>query len=183
MKREIDFLKAYKKTFQTSKNVGSIIKNGLVVITTTYCLFLIIIFSWWNFLKKDLQKVENQIEIKKAEIKKLEKKEFLYVLLKKQLSLLSKVFSSEKDNRTQVLHSLFQIADGRSKIAEIKVSPSGEEVQISGEAADAFALAGFLNNILSSQQLKIFPKIKLNSLSRQKKGGYKFSIVFTYGKD
>jgi hypothetical protein len=183
MKREIDFLNAYKKISQPSKNIASILKSGLLITTAAYCLFLIIVFSWWGFLKKDFQKIENQIEVKKTEIKKLEKKESLYVLLKNQLSFLSKVFSSGEDNRTRILSFLFQLSDGRSKITEIKISPRGEEVQLSGEAADAFALANFLDTIVSSEQLKVFSKITLNSLSRQKDGSYRFSLVFTYGKN
>jgi len=182
MKKEIDFLKAYKKTSEPSKNILQALKNGLILVTAIYCILLGGIFSWWSILKKEFQGIENQIDTKKAEIQQQKKKESLYVLLKNQLSSLSKIFSSKEENYSQILSLFFQISEGKVKISEIKISPEGE-IHISGTATSAFNLASFLEDAVNSEQMKIFSKITLNSLLRQKEGAYNFSMTFIHEKN
>jgi len=179
MRKEIDFLKAYEKKNEQGKNIIRFLSGGLILIIVVYCIFLIGVFVYWQVLNKNLKEINNKVELKKTQIKQSQKKESLYFVLKEQLSSLSKLISEAEVNHSQILFPLFQIAENKVKLSEIKISSEGESM-ISVVAPNAFSLATFLEEITKSKDLERFSKITLSSLSRQKEGNYIFSMTFSY---
>lgn len=172
MKKELDFLKAYEKKVEIRGDIFKIFgKRLFIILVSIYCPLAGGIFFYWSILKKEYKQIITQIEIKKTKIKQQEKKESLYFLLKNQLSSLSKILSSNEENRFQVFSFLTQLSGGEVEISEIKVFSNGE-IKISGVAPDAFSFARFLNEITGSESISPFSRIILDSLSRQKEGVY-----------
>jgi len=182
MKKEIDFLQAYEKKVKPGKDIFRFLTKGLILITIFYCVFLMEVFFYWSILNKNLQDINNKIELKKDEIKRLQKRESLYFLLKNQISFLSKIVLGNEENYSQIFSSIFQLAEGKVEVSEIKISSTGE-TKVSASAPTAFTLAKFLDEIAGSKDMEIFSKIILNSLSKQKEGGYDFSLTLSYDKN
>jgi len=178
MRQDIDFLKAYRKKTEPAQNIFRFLKKGLILITIIYCVCLAGVFAYWSFLRKNFQEINSKVELKRAAVKQHQKKEFLYFLLKNQLSSLSKVISKDQENYSQIFSSLFQSAENKVEISEIKIL--GGKTEIYASAPTAFSLAGFLDEIAGSEDMRGFSKIILNSLSRSKEEGYSFSMTFSY---
>jgi len=182
MEKEIDFLRAYQKKTEPTRNIFHFLTQGLILVTVVYCIFLGGIIAYWGFLNRSLGEINRKIELKEERIKQQEKKESLYFLLKNQLSSLSQVFSEVSQDYSQILSFLFQIGGDKIEISEIKISPNGE-TNISASARNAFFMASFLDELVNNKQTGGFSKITLDSLSGQKEKGYSFSMSFYYDKD
>jgi hypothetical protein len=97
MKREIDFLKAYEQKTESTANIIRFLSKGLILFAVVYCICTAGVFVYWSLLSKNLNEINNKIELKKNEIRSQQKKESLYFLLKNQLSFLSNSLTREKE--------------------------------------------------------------------------------------
>jgi hypothetical protein len=182
MKREIDFLKAYEQKTESTANIIRFLSKGLILFAVVYCICTAGVFVYWSLLSKNLNEINNKIELKKNEIRSQQKKESLYFLLKNQLSFLSKVFSGTQENYSQIFSSVFQLAGDDVEISQLKISANGETM-ISAMTSSAFSLADFLDRVTDDKDMGSFSKITLNSLTREKEGNYSFSLSFSHDKD
>ncbi len=180
MKKGIDFLKAYEKV-GPPKKLSRAFALGMIVSVVFYSLLAAGTISFWLYLKKEHQQISRQIEVKKSQISKLQKKESLQVLLKQRLSSLAKLRPSKGGDFPRLLSFFLQFSEEGVNFKEIKVSDGGE-VEISGTASNAFSFARFLEKMTSADEAKIFSKITLTSVTRQKDGSYNFSLSLNYEK-
>jgi len=180
MKKEIDFLKDYEK-ISSPKKLSRFLTVGMFVVVIFYSLLVAGTLSFWFFLKKEHQEINRQIEVKKSQISQLRKKESLQVLLKQRLTSLAKLWSLKGGNLPRILSFFLQMSGEGVSLTEIKASAKGE-VGVTGTAPNALNFARFLEKITSSDNANICSKIILTSVSRQKDGGYNFSLSLTYEK-
>jgi len=180
MKKGIDFLKAYEKPpFQ--KNFSQFSKIGMIVIVVFYCFLTGVIIFYWTFLKNQYQEIITQIDTKKSQITQLKKKELLQVLLKQQLSSLNSLFLSKRGEFPRLLSFFLQLSSDEISIGNIKIS-SSRQINVEVTANSALSFSRFLEKITNPENFEKFSEIKLESLTRQKEGGYSFSLSLVYEK-
>jgi len=179
MNREIDFLKAYGKKIKPKRDVFGFFKNGLLLFLVIYCFLLLGSFLYLTILKRKYQRVVAQAEDVVNEIKRQEKKESLYFLIKKRLSYLSELINKE-ENSFHYFFPIITLAGEKVKISELEIS--NDKVIISGTAPDAFSMGGFLEEVVNPEIIRSFSKASLTSLSRKEDGSYNFSMTIIYGK-
>lgn len=176
MEKEIDFLKAKRKELYKFQRVIRMLNVASLVVLVLYCLIVAAtIFLIFEF-KGENQKLNSQINIKKAKISELKEVESLHYVLKQRLSGLTKYFS-EKRNPSALVFSFFQssITSGIT-LKKMEISSLGE-INLNGQATDVLTLANFLDSLGTEEALNLFSKISINSLTKQKDGSYAFSLL------
>lgn len=169
-----------KAPFRESQSVR-LVKAGSVVLLILYFLVSLGVFSFWLYVRKEFQRVNQEMTVKRQRIADLEKIESLQVLLKQRLSSL-KAFSVEKPLDYKGLLVYFtQLSSAEIAFKDIAISRNGEVV-LSGEATNGHILADFLDQISGEKGKNLFTRIVLSSVSRQEDGSYSFNLNF-YFKD
>lgn len=153
------------------------LKAASIVVLIVYALFLGGVFSTWFYLQKQEERVLEQIELKKNQVKELQEVESLQVVLKQKLSALSPILAKESLDYSQLLEAINGLAGESVSLSGFEMTEDGQ-IDFSGQAANAVQLADFLDNLIAQEGLG-FKKVILSSITRNIDGSYAFNIQFS----
>lgn len=176
MKGEIEFLKPYKEKTALPQPL-KILTGGVIGALIIYCILMVAIISYWGFLRKEKEKIEKQIEVKKSQINQLRKKESLQVLLKQRLGFLTKEQFFQPGKFPYFLNILSSL---QPNVDLLSIQIFENKIEIRGSASNIIDLSGFLEKLETSSEFNVFPNIILDSLARNKDGSYNFSVSLEF---
>lgn len=175
MKQEIDFLKGQRIGKDVKTKFIHSLKVGSFVLILAYCLIVAAIFSYWLFLSRQIDKVNNEIAVKTKKIANLKEVESLQIVFKQRLSNLDKFFSAQKGPNFATLLSFIEQNSKEVKVKELKMAEG--KINFSGLAPNIFILENFLQDLKGESSAKLFNKITLSSIDRQEDGSYLFNVL------
>lgn len=176
MKNQIDFLQEFKKKESAAQKITPFFHKGIIFLAVFYLLVASgILFSVFYYRNENNQ-ILVKIDQKKKKIDQLQKIESLQVLVKERLSALTKILNEKRINFSETV-SYFEDLGREKNLVFNKIEiEEGGLVRVSGRTTDRLTIMNFLEEL--ERQETPFLEINLNSLLRNKDGGYDFSLTF-----
>lgn len=176
MKNQIDFLQEFKKKESTAKKVAPILNKIIILLIIGYLLIGGGVLTLFFYYQNENNQLQNKIEQKKKRIVQLEKVESLQVLIKERLSALTKILDEKRLDYPEIFSYFENLGKEKNLIFnKIEIEENGL-IRVSGRVADRILIIDFLEELEKNQNP--FSEITLNSLAKNKEGGYDFSLTF-----
>lgn len=173
LSKDINLLAGKKEVSAEKARTIRLVKTGSFVLLVGYSLVALAIFSFWFYLQKEGQRVEQQINLKKRQIKELEKIESLQLILKGRLSTLGQILNRKEPNYSLFLGYFEQFLSQGIGLTSLNLSDEGKVV-FSGLAENASDLASFLEKI--GEEKTLFSRVVLTTVVRNEEGQYSFDL-------
>ncbi len=141
-----------------------------VVIVSLYIFFAAGIFLSGLIVSSQQNRVQNETRKTEAAIRALKKREELEFDLKKRISEAQTVIKS-RGNYAEMIEKIKGLAP--TGVIYRGFEFSKDKISLSGDAENIFVFGNFLEAI---KRAEIFSQVSLTSFSRNKTGGYSFSL-------
>lgn len=176
MEKEIDFLKAKRKDFYRIEKVVRMLNVASLVVLILYCLIVAATIFFSFQLRDENKKLKSQIDFKKAAISELKPIESLQYVIKQRLSQFSVFFNGDKKSFSSIFSFFQQSINQGINFKKLEITDKGE-VTLNGQAPNALALGNFLDSLVTETAAKLFNKVNIISLTKQKDGSYMFNLA------
>jgi len=132
-------------------------------------------FSYWGVQKRNEQGLKEKIKNKEAEVIGYNQVESLHRVLKDKSQGLIAIFSKQKDFG-QFLDQFSQLIPSGVAFADFSVNETGK-LSAAGKAASSSEFSNFLLTLTDEGKGgQLFSSVSIDSLSRNDKGEYQFSL-------
>jgi hypothetical protein len=182
MVKDIDFLKAKKKGLYRVEKVVRMINVASLVVLIFYCLIVAATIFLSFQLRDENKKLKSQIDSKKAAISELKPVESLQYVIEQRLAKLLIYFSSNKKSDSTIFSFFQQAITQGINVRKLEFTDKGE-VMLSGQASNALTLGNFLDSLVTESAVKMFNKVNINSLTKQKDSSYMFNLALTINEE
>jgi spore germination protein YaaH len=171
----INLLAKEKITVGAEKEAISRLKKTFVLVLLAYALVIVSLLGPFFYLSYEKGKIATEISQLEANIKSFQKVENLEVLIKSRVAKAQIIIES----RAHVEKIIVKIVNSLEEGITVGNLDFGKNNQISfsAQAQDVKALETFLEKIKSILKEEGYSLAKLDSISRDKKGGYSFELV------
>jgi len=174
--KEINLLKIKPELSEQERRLIKGAKIASFLLLIFYCLAVAGLFSFGLVIQKKEEETARQIKREEQRIKRLQGVESRRLFLKQRLRTIASLLTTRKIDPGAVLTHLETLIPPGVALKKIELNEAGE-LECSGRAENVVALADFLERLLKEED-QFSQKIKLSSASRQKDGGYIFSLSF-----
>lgn len=175
MTQGINLLVPTQKPSSWQTQFSRLAKAGSLVLLLFYLLVAGGIFFFWFQTQRRLTSLGQERAAQEKKVADLKNIESSQVLLKQRLSALKEFFGVGTVDHEGVLVYLNSSMADQIEAGEISFS-KGEEAGVGGVAANAQALANFLDQISGEEGEKWFSRAVLASLTRREDGSYLFDL-------
>ena len=171
----INLLAKEKITVGAEKEAISRLKKTFSLVLLVYALVITSLLVPSFYLSYEKGKISTEISQLEGKIKSFQKVENLEVLIKSRVTKAQKITES----RTPVERILVKIVNSLEEGITVSGLNFGKNNQItlSAQAQDVKSLETFLEKIKSALKEEGYSLAKLDSIGRDKKGGYSFELV------
>ena len=176
MVKEIDFLKAKRKDLHRIEKVVRMLNVTSLVVLIFYCLIVAATIFLSFQLRDENTKLKSQIDSKKAAISELKPVESLQYVIKQRLSQLAVFFDGNRKSFSSIFSFFQQSISQGINFKKLEITDKGE-VTLNGQASNALTLGNFLDSLVADSAVKLFSKVNINSLTKQKDGSYMFNLT------
>jgi len=145
---------------------------SLLILTA---VFLVGTFSYWGIQKHNEGSLKDKIKNKEEEVIKYDQVESLYRVLKDKGQGLLAVFSKQKDFGN-LLDRFSQLVPAGVEFSDFSVNETGK-MSASGKAASSSEFSNLILTLTDEGKGgQLFSSVSIDSLSRNDKGEYQFSM-------
>lgn len=158
-----------KKPTLAGERIFAKTKLWLGVILIGYILLAVVIFGFGAFFSFRKGEIKKEVTVIEGQIKKLEKKESLELVLKGRMAEIEQTLGS-RTSYAEIINKIQSFSPQGISYQTFDFSKG--KILLSGEAQNVAVLGDFLRNLRGSD----FSQVNLTSLERSKEGGYSFSL-------
>jgi Tfp pilus assembly protein PilN len=173
LSKDINLLAGKEEGSAQKERKIRLVRAVSLALLAVYSLILIITFSFWFYTNRKSQQVEQQINLKKRQIKDLEKIESLQLTLKGRLTVIRQILAQGEPDYSLFLNYFNQFSSEGIDLSSFAFASDGQLV-LSGSAENAPGLSSFLEEIISQEAL--FSRVNLTTIVRTEEGGYNFDL-------
>jgi Tfp pilus assembly protein PilN len=161
--------KASREALRKRLNIFSIV---ILIITV---VALVGTFSFWGIQKRQEQDLKGKIKDKESEVTGYNQIESLHRMLKDKSQGLSAIFSKQKDFGG-LLDQYSQLIPSGISLSDFSANEAGK-LTSAGKAASSSEFSNFLLTLTDEEKGgQLFLSVSIDSLSRNDKGEYQFSL-------
>lgn len=146
-----------------------------VVILIITVIALVSTFSFWGVQKRNEQSLKDKIKDKERQVTEYNQVESLHRVLKDKSQGLISIFSKQKDFG-QLLDQFSQLIPSGVSLSDFSANETGK-LTAAGKAASSSEFSNFLLTLTDKEKGgNLFSSVSIDSLSRNDKGQYQFSM-------
>lgn len=184
---EINLISKRISAIRARERLQWLIRVGSIIALVVFVVISSSVLSYFYFLKRKTETLDNKISQAEAQVKSLQEKETKVIYLNRKLTTLASILKLQATGQKQVEAVFALIPEGVS-ITGFNISEE-QAIEISGEARDFSSLEKLFNNVIegakeTSGDLRVgnasVESIEQGGTDKEKEEGYSFKIIISF---